>query len=169
MIHLNFIIDTFALVDFPSWIEDCSLVVFPGLFLYPFCRKKLQIKAESLGNMKKFEDGSQGDIWIRDDQTQICLTSDEAYELWQWLSARKDFFQEHPHGKQLEILLYQEDLSHLAELKAAIPGLHERGPIAQILEAPGDTVSERAMQLLKDYQLEYHIHPMLEDEDTFAQ
>lgn len=119
--------------------------------------------------MKKFEDQSDGGICIIDNQTQIYLTSNEAYALWQWLSARKDTFQPYSGGKQLEILLYQEDLSHLDELKAVIPDLHERGPIAQILDVRWDEVSEQALGLLKAYQIEYHIHPLLEDEDTYAQ
>ncbi len=119
--------------------------------------------------MKKFEDRSQGGMSISDNQTQIYLTSDEAYALWQWLSARKDIFQAHAQGKQLEIHLYQEDLSHLDELKTAIPDLHEREPVARVLNAPWEAVSERALQLLKAYRLEYHIHPLLEDEDTYAQ
>ncbi len=64
--------------------------------------------------MKKFEDRSQGGICIIDNQTQIDLTSEEAYALWQWLSARKDTFQTYASEKQLEleIHLYQQDLSH---------------------------------------------------------
>jgi hypothetical protein len=119
--------------------------------------------------MKKFEDRSDGGISITGNQAQIHLTPDEAYALWQWLSARKDAFQAHSSERQLEIHLYQEDLSHLEELKAAIPDLHERGPIVKVLDARLKTVSERALQLLKDFQIEYHIHPLLEEDDTYAQ
>ena len=119
--------------------------------------------------MKKFEDLGDGGICITDSQAQICLAPNEAYALWQWLSARKDIFQTHASEKQLEIHLYQEDLSHLDELKAAFPDLHERGPIVKVLDARMDTVSERALQLLKDFQIEYHIHPLLEDDDIYAQ
>ena|SRR6516225_9015653 len=121
--------------------------------------------------MKKFEEQSDSGMSITDDQAQIHLAPDEAYALWQWLSTRKDAFKAHAGEKQLElkIHLYQDDLSHLEELQAAIPDLHERGPVVKVLNAPLEAVSERALQLLKDYQIEYHIHPLLEDDDVFAQ
>jgi hypothetical protein len=121
--------------------------------------------------MKKFEEQSDSGMSITDDQAQIHLAPDEAYALWKWLSTRKDAFKAHAGEKQLElkIHLYQDDLSHLEELQAAIPDLHERGPVVKVLNAPLEAVSERALQLLKDYQIEYHIHPLLEDDDVFAQ
>jgi len=119
--------------------------------------------------MKTFEDRSDGGMSIIDNQTHIHLTSDEAYALWEWLSVRQDTFRMQSSGKQLEIHLYQEDLSHLEDLKAAIPDLHERGPIVKVLDARWETVSKRALQLLKAYQIEYHIHPLLENDETFAQ
>ncbi len=121
--------------------------------------------------MKKFEDQSDGGISITGNEVQIHLTPNEAYALWQWLSARKDAFQTHANENQLElkIHLYQEDLSHLDELKAAIPDLQERGPVAKILDARLETISEKALHLLKEYQIEYHIHPLLEDDDVYAQ
>jgi len=121
--------------------------------------------------MKKFEDQSDGGITITGNEVQIPLTPHEAYALWQWLSARKDAFQTHANENQLElkIHLYQEDLSHLDELKAAIPDLQERGPVAKILDARLETISEQALHLLKEYQIEYHIHPLLEDDDVYAQ
>ncbi|HZS78958.1 MAG TPA: hypothetical protein VFA41_20275 [Ktedonobacteraceae bacterium] len=119
--------------------------------------------------MKKFEDRGQGGMWIVDDQTQIYLKPEEAYTLWEWLSTHRDVFLGYARGKELEIRLYQEDLGHLSELKAAIPVVQERGPIAKVLNVPWEAVTERAIELLKEYQLEYHIHPLLEDEDTFAQ
>ncbi len=119
--------------------------------------------------MKKFEDRSDGGMCITENQAQIHLAPPEAYALWQWLSARKDIFQAHFTEKQLEIHLSQEDLSHLDELKAAIPGLHERGPIVKVLDARWETLSERALQLLKEFQIEYHIHPLLEEDYTYAQ
>jgi predicted phage-related endonuclease len=121
--------------------------------------------------MKKFEDQSDGGISITGNEVQIHLAPNEAYALWQWLSARKDVFQAHSSEKQLElkIHLYQEDLSHLDELKSVIPDLHERGPVAKILDARLETVSEQALHLLKEYQIEYHIHPLLEDDDVYAQ
>ncbi len=122
-------------------------------------------------SMKRFEDQSDGGIYISDNQAHIHLAPNEAYALWQWLSTRKDAFQAHSSEKQLElkIHLYQENLSHLDELKAAIPDLHERGPIVKVFEARLEAVSEQALQLLKEFQIEYHIHPLLEDDDTYAQ
>jgi len=121
--------------------------------------------------MKKFEEQSDGGMSISDNQAQIHLAPNEAYALWHWLSARKDAFKAHASEKQLElkIHLYQDDLSHLDELKAAIPDLHERGPIVKVFDVPLETVSERALQLLKDFQIEYHIHPLLEEDDVYAQ
>ena len=121
--------------------------------------------------MKKFEDQSDGGMSITSNDVQIHLTPHEAYALWQWLSARKDAFQTHANENQLElkIHLYQQDLSHLDELKAVIPDLQERGPVAKILDARLQKVSEQALHLLKEYQIEYHIHPLLEDDDVYAQ
>jgi len=42
--------------------------------------------------MKKFEDRSDGGMYITENQAQIHLAPHEAYALWQWLSARKDTF-----------------------------------------------------------------------------
>jgi hypothetical protein len=121
--------------------------------------------------MKKFEDQSDGGISISDNEVQIHLNPNEAYALWQWLSARTDAFQTHAIENQIElkIHLYQQDLSHLDELKAVIPDLQERRLVAKILDARLETVSEQALQLLKEYQIEYHIHPLLEDDDVYAQ
>ncbi len=120
--------------------------------------------------MKRFEDQSDGGINITDNEAHIHLTPQEAYALWQWLSARKDAFQEQAKENQIElkIHLYQQDLSHLDELKAAIPDLHEES-VAKILDARLKAVSEQALHLLKEYQIEYHIHPLLEDDDVYAQ
>ena len=136
-----------------------------------FLNGVVKSRAESEDDMKKFEDQSDGGISITANELQIHLTPGEAYALWQWLSARKDAFQTHAHENQLEleIHLYQQDLSHLDELKAAIPDLHERGPVAKILDARLEAISERAMKLLKEYQIEYNIHPLLEDDDVYAQ
>ena len=121
--------------------------------------------------MKKFEDRINGGISITDNQAQINLTPNEAYALWQWLSERKDAFQVQSRETPLElkIHLHQEDLGHLDELKAAIPYLHERGPIVKVFDVPLETVSEQALQLLQKFQIEYHIHPFLEDDDIYAQ
>jgi hypothetical protein len=123
---------------------------------------------------------------FRGDQISICdehdnkavLNSLEALDLLQWLSdnrgallslaqqaANRGQFTE----KQLEIHLYQENLSYLDELIAAIPSLHEFRPPAKVLSVPLEEVTERAIELLKELQLEYRIHPLLEDNDVFAQ
>jgi hypothetical protein len=113
-----------------------------------------------------FEDLSDGGIRIIDSsKKQLSLTPDQAYSLWQWLSAHKDYL----HGKHLEIHLYQEDLGHLGDLKAAIPDVHERGPIVKVLDTQMDAVPERALQILRDFQIEYLIHPMLDEHDTYEQ
>jgi hypothetical protein len=121
--------------------------------------------------MKKFEDHIDGGISITGNEVEIHLTPQEAYALWQWLSARKDAFQTLDNENQIElkIHLYQQDLSHLDELKAVIPDLHEQEPVAKILDARLETVSAQALQMLKEYQIEYHIHPLLEDDDVYAQ
>jgi hypothetical protein len=121
--------------------------------------------------MITFEDRSEGGMIITDGEQQLHLAPDDAYALWQWLSARKDAYQAHAHQEklELEIRLYQEDLDHLEDLKAAIPDLHERGPIVKVLNVPWETVSERALQLLKNYQIQYHVHPLLEGDDVYAQ
>lgn len=118
-------------------------------------------------------------ISIRDEHdNKAVLNSLEALDLLQWLSdnrgallslaqqaANRGQFTE----KQLEIHLYQENLSYLDELIAAIPSLHEFRPPAKVLSVPLEEVTERAIQLLKELQLEYRIHPLLEDNDVFAQ
>ena len=123
--------------------------------------------------MKIFEDRGDGGMSISDDQVQIHLVPEEAYALWQWLSARKDTFQARAHAHkeklELEIYLYQQDLSHLEDLKAAIPDLQDRGPIVKVLDVPREAVSEQALHLLKNYQIEYHIHPLLDGDDVYAQ
>jgi len=73
-----------------------------------------------------------------------------------------------PSERLLEIHLYQEHLEYLDSLKAAIPALHERKP-AVILGVPLDLVTERAIALLKELQLEYKIHPLLDEDEAFVQ
>ena len=121
--------------------------------------------------MKTFEDRDEGGVTITDGEQQMHFAPDEAYTLWQWLAARKDTFFAHSDQEnlELEILLYQGDMSHLEDLKAAIPDLHERGPVVKVLDVPREAVSERALQLLKSYQIEYHVHPFLEGDDIYAQ
>jgi predicted phage-related endonuclease len=131
----------------------------------------VHLKQKAMVHMKKFEDQSDGGIRITDNDVQIHLAPQEAYALWQWLSARKEAFQKQARENQLElkIHLYQQDMSHLDELKAAIPDLHEQETLAKIFDARLKAVSDQALHLLKEYQIEYHIHPLLEDDDVYAQ
>jgi hypothetical protein len=120
------------------------------------------------------------------EQISICDEHDnktvldplEALDLLQWLSDKRDILlsvaqqainRGQPADKELEILLYHENLSHLDELKAAIPSLHEYRPPAKVLSVRLEEVTERAIALLKELQLEYRIHPLLEDNNVFAQ
>lgn len=128
--------------------------------------------------MANFDFSNGRHIFISDSYSHgVYLDPQEALDLLQWLSDRKDALysftvvdsSQAPGEKLLEIHLHEEDLEHLAELKAAIPDLHERRPIVKVLDARWDTITERALQLLKEYQLEYVVHPMLEDHEAFAQ
>jgi len=112
-----------------------------------------QVIAESGESMKKFEDRSDGGMYITGNQAQIHLSPHEAYALWQWLSASQDAFQTDSSENQ----------------KAAIPDLHTGGPIVRTLDPRWNTLTERALQLLKEFQIEYHAHPLLEDDYTYAQ
>ena len=111
---------------------------------------------------------------------RVDLNPQEGLDLLQWLSDKKDaLLSLTPQGVpqvtsrekrlELEIRLYQEDLEHLDKLRAAIPSLHESRSAVKVLDAQLDPVTERAIQLLKELQLEYKIHPLLEDNDAFAQ
>ncbi len=106
------------------------------------------------------------------------LTLREALDLLHWLSDRRNtllgltFHSTHQvqsGEKRLEIHLYQDDLEHLDALRTAIPGLRESGSALKVLDAQLDPVTERAFELLKELRLEYKIHPLLEDNDVFAQ
>jgi len=129
--------------------------------------------------MASFDFSNGEHVFISDDQNhRVSLSSQQALDLLQWLSDRQDALysltQKHttraPGEKLLEIHLHEEDLGYLDELKAAIPDLHEHRPVVKVLDARWETVSERAFQLLKEYQLEYTVHPLLlEDQDAFAQ
>ena len=111
------------------------------------------------------------------DNSRVDLNLQEGLDLLHWLSDKRDAMLSITQGanqvqsgeKRLEIRLYQEDLEHLDKLRAAIPSLHESRPAVKILDAQLDPVTERAIQLLKELQLEYKIHPLLEDNDAFAQ
>jgi hypothetical protein len=109
---------------------------------------------------------------------RLDLNPQEALDLLQWLSEHRDALYGLAHQntaqrpskeKLLEIHIYQENLEHLDKLKAAIPGLHEHMPVIKVLDAPMDLVTERAIELLKELQVEYKIHPLLEEDNAFSQ
>ncbi|HAG98991.1 MAG TPA: hypothetical protein DCL75_09065 [Ktedonobacter sp.] len=109
---------------------------------------------------------------------KVNLSPQEALNLLQWLFDKRgallslthqDADQASYSEKRLEIFLSQEHLDQLDTLKAAIPHLQEYPSAAKVLTAPFDSVTERAIQLLKELQVEYRIHPLLEDNTAFAQ
>jgi hypothetical protein len=111
---------------------------------------------------------------------RVNLNLQEGLDLLHWLSDKRDALlnlthqgapqvQSREKRLELEIRLYQEDLEHLEKLRAAIPSLHESRSTVKVLDAHLDPVTQRAIQLLKELQLEYKIHPLLEDNDAFAQ
>jgi hypothetical protein len=113
-----------------------------------------------------------------DSDRRLDLNPQEALDLLQWLSehrdalyrlARQDTAQRRSREKRLEIQIYQENLEHVDKLKAAIPSLHEHKPVVKVLDAPMDLVTERAFELLKELQVEYKIHPLLEEDNAFSQ
>ncbi len=128
--------------------------------------------------MTKFDFTGQS-IWIIDKEgRRVALSPQEALDLLQWLSderaallsASRSGAQQGQEGEQrLEIRLRQGHLEHLDELKAAIPQARESVLTFKVLEVPVDQVTERALQLLKEFQVEYKIHPLLEENDAFAQ
>lgn len=128
--------------------------------------------------MAKFDFVSKHVSIFDDSDHRLDLNPQEALDLLHWLSDHRDTlyslaYQGTADGqsgeKLLEIRLDQEHLDQLDRLKAAIPALHERKPAVKILGAPLDLVTERAIALLKELQLEYRIHPLLEEDDAFAQ
>ena len=111
---------------------------------------------------------------------RVDLNPQEGLDLLQWLADKRDALlslthqgapqvQSREKRLELEIRLYQEDLEYLDRLRAAIPSLHESRSAVKVLDAYLDPVTQRAIQLLKELQLEYKIHPLLEDNDAFAQ
>ena len=111
---------------------------------------------------------------------RVDLNLQEGLDLLHWLSDKRDAMlsltyqgahqvQSREKRLELEIRLYQEDLEHLDALKAAIPSLHESRSTVKVLDAQLDPITERAIHLLKELQVEYKIHPLLEDNDAFAQ
>src|SRR5438876_9912214 len=129
--------------------------------------------------MASFDFSNGEHVFISDDHShRVSLSPQQALDLLQWLSDRKDALHNFTQGdtrrapgeKLLEIHLHAEDLGYLDELKAVIPDLHEHRPVVKVLDARWDTVTERAFELLKEYRLEYTVHPLLlEDQDAFAQ
>ena len=126
-------------------------------------------------------DFTGGHLSIVDGSNQrVDLNPQEGLDLLQWLADKRDALlnlthqgapqvQSREKRLELEIRLYQEDLEYLDRLRAAIPSLHESRSAVKVLDAQLDPVTERAIQLLKELQLEYKIHPLLEDNDAFAQ
>jgi hypothetical protein len=92
--------------------------------------------------MKKFEDKGDGGMYISENEAKIHLTPREAYDLWQWLSTRTDAFPEQHHGLD---------------------------PVVGALDGRRDPIPGRALQLFKEFQVQYHVHPLLEDDSTYAQ
>ncbi|TMD45862.1 MAG: hypothetical protein E6I93_16185 [Chloroflexi bacterium] len=115
---------------------------------------------------------------LGDSDHSVELSPQEALDLLYWLSDHRDILfglayqnatQEHLGEKELEIHIYQENLDQLDKLKAAIPDLHEGKPVIKVLAVPLSLVTERAIDLLKQLQFEYRIHPLLEEDEAFAQ
>ena len=119
--------------------------------------------------MKQCEDRSDGGMCIIDNHTHIHLNAHEASAFWQWLSALQETLHAINQHTQREMHLSQKDLNHADERKTAITDLHEQGPMVRGLDAGGETMTQQALQLLKDYQIEAHVHPLLEDTTTYAQ
>jgi hypothetical protein len=129
--------------------------------------------------MASFDFNTGKHISISDSYSQkVYLNPREALDLLKWLSDRKDELYSFSQGDTnqapaetlLEIHLHEEDLGHLDELKAAIPALREHRPVVKVLDARWDAVTEHALELLKEYRLEYTVHPLLlEDNEAFAQ
>lgn len=129
--------------------------------------------SESILGKHSVELDEQGILTLYGPDTRMTLPYDEAYKLLIWLDsnrgtlyrlAQEDIEQE----TQLEILLHENQLRHLDELKEAIPDLHETK--VKVLEVLLEKVSEQAVHLLDDLELEYTVHPLLlEDHDAFAQ
>jgi hypothetical protein len=139
------------------------------LFLFLLYIKKDISAQKERENMKQCEDRSDGGMCIIDNQTHIHLNSHEASAFWQWLSALQQTLHAPNQQMQREMRLPQKDLNHGDEGETAIPDLREQGPKVKGLDAGGETMTQRAFQLLKAYQIEAHVHPLLEDTTTYAQ
>ncbi len=108
---------------------------------------------------------------------RVELSPQEALVLLQWVSDNQELLfrlstssmVQRSTGKgQMEIHL-QQHLLHLDTLKEAIPDLQQHPAVATTFVAPVDSVTQHALQLLKAFQIEYRIHPLLEDPNEFAQ
>lgn len=119
--------------------------------------------------MKPCEVRSDGGMCIIDNQTHIHLTSDEASAFWRWLSARQQTLRAPSRQMQREMRLSQKGLNHADQGKTALSDLHEPESIVSSLDAGGQTMTQRALRLLKAYQSEVHVHPLLEETTTYAQ
>ena len=128
--------------------------------------------------MAKFDFFSERVSIFDGSDQRLDLNPQEALDLLQWLTEHRDalYGLAHQNATQrpsreelLEIHIYQENLEYLDRLKAAIPGLHEHTPVIKVLDAPLDLVTERAIELLKELQVEYKIHPLLEEDNAFSQ
>jgi hypothetical protein len=109
---------------------------------------------------------------------RVDLTQREALHLLHWLSNRRytllgltshSAHRVQSGEKRLELRLYQHDLEDLDTLRRVIPGLREPASALKVLVAQLDPVTERAIELLKELRFEYEMHPLLEDNDAFAQ
>ena len=108
---------------------------------------------------------------------RVDLSPQEAIALLQWVSDNEElllrlsqysFGQENTAKGQIEIYIQQHP-HYLDTLKAVIPELQEHPSAAHTLVAPADAVTQHALELLQVFQIEYRIHPLLEDPDGFAQ
>ncbi len=104
-----------------------------------------------------------------DNQTHIHLNSEEASAFRQWFSDLEQTLQAINQQTQQERHLSQQDLNHADEREPALADLHEQGPMVSGLDVGGETMTQRAFQLLQAYQAETHVHPLLEDITTYAQ
>ncbi len=125
--------------------------------------------------MTKF-DFSDGQLSIIDAHGHsVVLSPQEVVELLRLLSEKRTMLldlssQRNAPQEELAIHLLEQQMVHLDELKAAIPQLKKAPPTTGDYVAPAESVTERAIQLLEEFQIEYKIHPLLEEEDSaFAQ
>ncbi len=119
--------------------------------------------------MKPCEERSDGGMCIIDNQTHLHLNAPEASAFWQWLSALQQTLHAINQQTQREMHLSQKDLNHGDERETTIPELHEQGPKVRDLDAGGESMTQRALELLRAYQTEAYLHPLLEDITTYAQ